>query len=178
MRTTRISASTMNKGLIGVVVRRCFLLAVACVVSATAMASDGVIIKLKNGNEVGFVFSTKPRVAFGTELQISTSDGVSVSYEYAEVCSVSYGDVSSTSIGDVPSSSTVCDVVFKLIDGKLLVEGLPAGESVGVYTIDGKVIATGKQTDDSMSLTIPLTVGRGVLVVRTSTGVGYKVMSR
>lgn len=167
----------MNKGLINVVVRRCFLLLVALVVSITAMADDGVIVKLKNGSEVGFVFSDKPRVTFGAELQIRTSDGVSVSYEYAEVRNVSYGDVSSTGIEDV-SSSTVCDVVFKLIEGKLLIEGLSAGESVGVYTVDGKVVTTGKQTGNNMSLTLPLTAGRSVLVVRTSTGVSYKIMKR
>lgn len=156
--------------------KRCLLLAAAVLMSTVAMAEDGVIVKLKNGSEVGFVFSSKPNVTPGAELSITTSDGASVSYDYAEVRSVRFGDVTSTGIDDV-TSSPVCDVVFRLLDGKVVVEGLPAGESVSVYNASGQLLASQKQTATGVSLTLPLE-GSGVLIVRTSTGVSYKVMNK
>lgn len=156
--------------------KRCLLLAAAVLMSTVAMAEDGVIVKLKNGSEVGFVFTSKPKITPGAELSITTSDGASVSYDYAEVRNVSFGDVTSTGIDDV-TSSPVCDVVFRLLDGKVVVEGLPAGESVSVYNASGQLLATKKQTATGVSLTLPLE-GSGVLIVRTSTGVSYKVMNK
>lgn len=156
--------------------KRCLLLAAAVLMSTVAMAEDGVIVKLKNGSEVGFVFSSKPNVTPGAELSITTSDGASVSYDYAEVRSVRFGDVTSTGIDDV-TSSPVCDVVFRLLDGKVVVEGLPAGESVSVYNASGQLLATEKQSADGTALSVPLDA-RGVLIVRTSTGVSYKVMNK
>lgn len=156
--------------------KRCLLLAAAVLMSTVAMAEDGVIVKLKNGSEVGFVFTSKPKITPGAELSITTSDGASVSYDYAEVRSVRFGDVTSTGIDDV-TSSPVCDVVFRLLDGKVVVEGLPAGESVSVYNVGGQLLASQKQTATGVSLTLPLE-GSGVLIVRTSTGVSYKVINK
>ncbi len=156
--------------------KRCLLLAAAVLMSTVAMAEDGVIVKLKNGSEVGFVFSSKPNVTPGAELSITTSDGASVSYDYAEVCSVRFGDVTSTGIDDV-TSSPVCDVVFRLLDGKVVAEGLPAGESVSVYNVGGQLLTTEKQSAGGTALSVPLDA-RGVLIVRTSTGVSYKVMNK
>ena len=156
--------------------KRCLLLAAAVLMSTVAMAEDGVIVKLKNGSEVGFVFSSKPNVTPGAELSITTSDGASVSYDYAEVRSVRFGDVTSTGIDDV-TSSPVCDVVFRLLDGKVVAEGLPAGESVSVYNVGGQLLTTEKQSAGGTALSVPLDA-RGVLIVRTSTGVSYKVMNK
>jgi hypothetical protein len=143
-------------------------------VSNGAMADDGVILKLKNGKEVGFVFTSKPKIMPGSELSITTADGTSVSYNYAEVRSVTFGGVTSTGIDDV-SASPSCDVVFRLLDGKVVVDGLPAGESVSVYNVGGQLLTSQKQTMSGVSLPLPLE-GNGVLVVRTSTGVSCKVM--
>lgn len=156
--------------------KRCLLLAVAVLMSTVAMAEDGVIVKLKNGSKVGFVFISKPKIMPGAELSISTADGTVLNYDYAEVRSVTFGDVTSTGIDDVTVSPS-CDVVFRLLDGRLAVEGLPAGENVSVYTIGGQLLATEKQSADGTVLSVPLDA-RGVLIVRTSTGVSYKVMNK
>lgn len=152
------------------------MLAAAVLMSTAVMAEDGVIVKLKDGGEVGFVFSSKPNVAPGEELTISTADGTVVSYDYAEVRSVSFGEVTVTGVDDVETSPS-CDVVFRLLDGRLTVEGLSAGASVSVYTVGGQLLTTEKQTADGAALSVPLDA-RGVLIVRTSTGVSYKVMKK
>ena len=164
----------MNVNLISPITKRIVLFFAVFAVSIIAMADDGVILKLKNGSEVGFVFTSKPKITPGAELSITTSNGASVSYDYAEVRSVAFGDVTSTGIDDV-TASPACDVVFRLLDGKVVVEGLPAGESVSVYNISGQLLASQKQTATGVSLALPLE-GSGVLIVRTSTGVSYKVM--
>lgn len=166
----------MNGNLILSTARRIILFVAAFTLSTVAMADDGVILKLKNGNEVGFVFSSKPCIITGTELSITTADCSSISYNYSEVSSVSFGEVVATGIGDVQTSQS-CDVVFRLLDGRLAVEGLAAGESVSVYTVGGQLLATEKQSADGTALSVPLDA-RGVLIVRTSTGVSYKVMNK
>jgi hypothetical protein len=156
--------------------RRMLALVAVFAVSVGAMADDGVILKLKNGSEVGFVFTSKPKIATGAELSITTADGTSVRYNYADVRSVTFGDVTSTGIDDV-AASPACDVVFRLLDGKVMVDGLPAGESVSVYSVSGQLLTSQKQTANGASLTLPLE-GNGVLIIRTTTGVSYKVMKK
>jgi hypothetical protein len=156
--------------------RRMLALVAVFAVSVGAMADDGVILKLKNGSEVGFVFTSKPKIKPGIELSITTAEGTSVSYDYAKVCSVTFGDVASTGIDDV-TDSPACDVVFRLLDGKVVVEGLPAGESVSVYNVGGQLLVSKKQTIKGTSLTLALDAN-GVLIIRTSTGVNYKVMNK
>lgn len=145
-------------------------------VSVGAMAEDGVLLKLKDGGEVCFVFSSKPCIVPGEELLITTTDGSSVSYDYSVVRSVSFSNATSTVIEDV-IASPACDVVFRLLGDKVVVEGLPAGESVSVYTLGGQLLISRKQPEGLSSLTLPLE-SRGVFVVRTSTGVSYKVMKK
>jgi hypothetical protein len=166
----------MNKELLLASMKRCLLLAVAVLMGTVAMAEDGVIVKLKNGSEVGFVFISKPKIMPGAELSISTADGAVVNYDYSEVRSVSFGEVTSTGIDGVETSSS-CDVVFRLLNDRLAVEGLSAGENVSVYTIGGQLLATEKQSADGTALSVPLDA-RSVLIVRTSTGVSYKVMNK
>ena len=155
--------------------RRFFLLACSFVLSLFAKAEEGVLLKLKSGAEVGFVFTFQPKIATGAELVIKTADGTSVSYDYAEVCSISFGDVALTDISDVKGESS--KVVFRLQDGKLSVEGLKVGESVSVYNVSGKMLHQVKQSMNALPLQIPLTE-KGVLIIRTSTGVSYKLINK
>ena len=155
--------------------RRYFLFACALMMSLFVKAEEGVLLKLKSGAEVGFVFASQPKIATGTELVIKTADGTSVSYDYAEVSSISFGDVSLTDISDVKGESS--KVVFRLHDGKLSVEGLKVGESVSAYNVSGKMLHQVKQSTNALPLQIPLTE-KGVLIIRTSTGVSYKFVNK
>ena len=169
-------SKSMNENLILSTARRVVLFVAAFALSIIAMADDGVILKLKNGNEVGFVFSSKPCIATGTELNITTTDSCSIRYDYSEVRSITFGNVSSTDIEDV-TASQVCDIVFRLLDGKVIIEGLAADESVNLYNIGGLLLASQKQTANSGVLTLPLEAS-GVFIIRTSTGVNYKVLKK
>ena len=165
----------MNKLNLRFIVRRYLLLAVALLISVSVKAEEGVLLKLKSGTEVGFVFASQPKIFTGAELVIKTAAGVSVSYDYAEVSNISFGEINLTDISDVKDASS--KVVFRLLDGKLSVEGLKVGESVSVYDVSGKILHQVKQSTNALPLQLPLTE-KGVLIIRTSTGVSYKLVNK
>ncbi len=165
----------MNKLNLRFIVRRCFLLAVALLVSVSVKAEEGVLLKLKSGTEVGFVFASQPKIFTGTELVIKTADGTSVSYDYAEVGNISFCEVNLTDISDIKDKSS--KVVFRMLDGKLSVEGLKLNETVSVFDVSGKMLHQVKQSTTALPLQIPLTE-KGVLIIRTSTGVSYKLINK
>lgn len=136
-------------------------------------AEDGVILTLKSGEELGFVFSGRPTITVKDELLITMTDGTRVSYAFDAVRNVRFGAIDPTGIGETSGSQ---DVVFRFSDGVLRVYGLPVGESVAVYSVNGQRQVSRSQESEGEVLTIPLSA-KGVLVVRTSTGVSYKIMN-
>lgn len=155
--------------------RRYSFLAVALMLSVTVKAEEGVLLKLKSGAEVGFVFAAQPKIVTGAELVIKTADGTSVSYDYAEVGNISFCEVHLTDISDIKDKSS--KVIFRMLDGYLSVEGLKVNESVSVYDVSGKMLHQVKQSTTALPLQISLTE-KGVLIIRTSTGVSYKLVNK
>ena len=137
-------------------------------------AEEGVILSLKDGTEVAFAFSSKPRLATGEEFTISTPDGMYVVYSYADVRNFRFGEFTTTGIDSAHGTKNTPDVTFRISGGQLHVFGLPQGESVSVYDLAGRCLAMQKQTTDGSTLSVPLNA-TGVLVVRTSTGISYRV---
>lgn len=138
-------------------------------------AEEGVILSLKNGSEVAFAFTTKPRLAMGEVFTISASDGTNVIYSYSDVKSFRFGEFSVTAIETLRGTEDTAGVTFRISGGQLQVFALPQGESVSVYDLDGRRVAMQKQMTDGGVLNIPLNAN-GVLVVRTSTGISYRVV--
>lgn len=136
-------------------------------------AEDGVILTLKSGEELGFVFSGKPTIMVKDELLITMADGTKISYAFDAVRNVRFGAIDPTGVEETPGSQ---DVVFRFSGGVLSVYGLPVGESVVVYSVNGQRQVSRSQESEEEVLTIPLSA-KGVLVVRTSTGVSYKIMN-
>lgn len=150
------------------------VLLLACVLGARS--EGGVILSLKNGTEVAFAFSAKPRLAMGEELTITAPDGTNVVYAYADVKNVRFGEFSSTGIDSAPDTENTPDVTFRINGGQLHVFGLPQGESVSVYDLGGRRVAMQKQAGEGCTLSIPLNA-TGVLVVRTTTGISYRMVN-
>ncbi|MBR6698528.1 MAG: secretion protein [Bacteroidaceae bacterium] len=150
------------------------VLLLSCVLGARA--EEGVILSLKNGTEVAFAFSTKPRLAMGAELTITVPDGTNVVYVYADVKNVRFGEFVTTDIDSAPGTENTPDVTFRISDGLLQAFGLPHGESVSVYDLGGRRVAMQKQATEGGTLSIPLPVS-GVLVVRTTTGISYRMVN-
>ena len=156
---------------------RSILLCLLMLCGGTAVhADDGVVLLLTSGSEVGFAFSSRPQVVPGEKLVIRCADGVEVSYAYGEVHRISWGEVGTTTSVD---SSIVDDapkrVQFSVSPSELLVNGLPVGESVSLCRADGQLVSTHLQDAEGATLRIPLS-DSGLYIVRTSTGVSYKVL--
>lgn len=149
-----------------------------CMVSAiNALADEGVILTLKSGQEVGFLFTRKPSIITSdTALAISTGDGQEVSYDYAEVRSIRLGAIIETGLDKTPAQEPT-SVTFKVDDSMLNVYNLPVGVSVSIYTLNGHCLATQSQTTDGATMSIPLN-DKGVLVVRTSNGISYRILNQ
>ena len=137
-----------------------------------ARAEEGVILTLKDGTEVAFAFSSKPRLAMGEELTIAATDGIKVAY--ADVKNIRFGEVATTCIDSAPVTENTPDVTFRISGGQLHVFGLPQDKSVSVYDIAGRRVAMQKQTAEGSTLSITLNA-TGVFVVCTSTGISYRV---
>ena len=150
------------------------VLLLSCVLGARA--EEGVILSLKDGTEVAFAFSSKPRLAMGEELTITAPDGTNVVYAFADVRNVRFGEFTITGIDSAPGTENTPDVTFRISGGQLHVFGLPKGESVSVYDLAGRRVAMQKQTTDGSTLSISLNA-TGVLVVRTSTGISYRIVN-
>jgi hypothetical protein len=152
------------------------IVALLCMVSAIRVAAeDGVILTLKSGQKVNFMFSNKPSIAVSdAELIIATADGQKLSYDYAEVHNISFSTTASTDIKEITAKHDT-EVTFKTNAGVLSVYNMPVGESVSIYTLSGQHIAMQKQTTEGTVLNIPVKVN-GVLIVRTSTGICYRIL--
>ena len=138
-------------------------------------ADDGVVLLLTSGREVGFTFSSRPQVVPGDELVVRSADGVQVSYPYAEVQRLFWGEVTATSVDSPIADDVAGRVQFRVSAGELSVDGLPVAECVYLYRADGHLVGTHRQDVEGATLRIPLSDG-GLYIVRTGTGLSYKVL--
>lgn len=177
MHDTDIVLSDMKKNLLQSFARICLMVLLLFSAGTNCKAEDGVVVTLKDGQVVNFLFSSKPCVmTTEAELLITTADGQRLSYDYSEVSSVRFGNGESTGVKEAPAQD-ISEVSFKIISGVLNVYDLPVGENVSVYTLNGHRIGTQSQQKDGEVLSIPLKAN-GVLVVRTSTGVSYRILNK
>ncbi len=167
--------TNMKNTRINIIARICSLAVALLCSGVNALADEGVVLTLKDGQELRFMFSEKPTVIHGRELTIIASDATTVSYDYTQVRSLRFGEFVPTAIEEVEGDSAPV-VSFKIVDGTLYVYGLPAGERVSVYTISGQRVGAKRQSDNGVVLSLPLT-SRGVLIVTTSTGISYRVLN-
>ena len=160
---------------INIIARVCYLVIAMLCSGVNAIADEGVVLTLKDGQELRFMFSEKPTVIHGSELTIVASDATTVSYDYTQVRSLRFGEFVPTAIEEVEGDSAPV-VSFRIVDGTLYVYGLPIGEKVSVYTIGGQRVGSKHQSDSGVVLSLPLT-SKGVLIVTTSTGISYRVLN-
>ena len=142
-------------------------------VFSPTQANNGVKLILKSGLEVSFMFSYEPCLVIGKELLIKTNDGNEVSYEYSAVRNISILGEQNTNIEDSEILSDSA-LTFKFMDGTLSIFGLPVGEHVSIYILNGQHLETYYQKSNTSVMNIPLKFS-GIYIVRTSTGISYKI---
>lgn len=155
--------------------RLCSLAIALFCIGISASADNGVVLTLKDGQELRFLYAKKPRISHGRELSIVASDSTAISYDYSLVRSIRFEESAATGINDIKGEDNSV-ISFKVVGGTLYVYGLPVGENVSVYTVSGQRIAMKRQANSESVLSLPLT-SQGVLVVSTSTGISYRVLN-
>lgn len=133
-------------------------------------AEDGVVLLLRNGNSVKFVFSEKPVMVTGSTLTMKTTSET-VDYNYTEIKRSYFGEITS-SIDEVRGNSK-SKSLFRMTPAGMEVTGLQQGEKVSVYTVSGKLIYSTKSTGSQLNINLPS--DRQVYVVKTDNGVSFKI---
>ncbi len=139
---------------------------------------EGVIAMLNDGSTVEFAFTEKPVICvFGNTLSISTTHK-SVSYEYSKIHKIIWNHNNATGTSNVKSSINN-NIQFKLTNTGIETLGLRKGERVSLYTVSGILISSARSLSDKGSVLLPIRMGNGeTYIVRTSTGVSYKFLSK
>lgn len=141
--------------------------------------NPGVTFLLHSGQKVSFTFTEKPVVAFSeTNLAVSVRGAERVSYAYADVARIMMEDDVVSAVGNVVANDKSQHVVFNLSANTLSVTGLPAGNQLSLYAIDGKLqLSMQANAEGSAIVNLPA-LPQGVYVVRTQSGISYKLFKK
>ena len=139
----------------------------------------GVTFLLRNGKKVSFAFAEKPVIALSdANLSVSVRGVQRVSYAYADVQRVVVESDVVNAINDVVSDSKSQHVVFTLSAGTLDVAGLAAGEQLALYATDGKLVLSQKANAEGKAAVSLAGLQQGIYVVRTQSGISYKLFKK
>lgn len=151
------------------------LLALLALTPPAARAENGVVLQLKDGSSVGFAFKKRPVIIMGQELQMKTNDGNTIAYPYKEVKCFYWGDVTVTAI-DTPKENERKALSFRTAANGITVLGLLKGQQAAIYDLKGQRLASAQAAYDNEPVVLSCPSSARVLIVRTSTGISYKIL--
>ena len=127
--------------------------------------ADALIVTQKNGTQTVFAFEKKPVISFLSETMTITAIGsTSFSLPLADVKNYTFGNMA-TGIDNVAGDN----VQAIIQNGVVKFQKLSAGQSVNVFSIDGKMVRSVK-VDSNGSADLDLsTLPKGILVVKSPT---------
>ena len=141
--------------------------------------NPGVTFQLRNGQKVSFAFAEKPVIALSdANLSVSVRGVERVSYAYADVQRVVVESDVVNAINDVVGDSKSQHVVFNLSAGTLVVDGLSANEQISIYATDGKLALSEKVNAEGKASVSLSSLQQGIYVVRTQSGISYKLFKK
>lgn len=141
--------------------------------------NPGVTFLLCSGQKVSFSFAEKPVVALSDDyLSVSVGGVERVSYAYADVQRVVVVDDVVSAIDNVVANDKSQHVVFSFSASTLNVSDLAANESIALYTIDGKLMLREKANADGKAAMNLSSLQQGIYVVRTQSGISYKLFKK
>lgn len=129
-----------------------------------------LVITAKDGTESRYRLRSQPRVTVEKPYLVVKGDGIDVSFELAQMMRMHYEeDPTPTGIDTVNEQKATTDKEQETI----LLNNLPAGTMVSIYTLDGKQVYS--RAADGNTLSLPLSsLKSGVYVVKAN-GLTYKI---
>ena len=141
--------------------------------------NSGVIFLLRSGKKVSFTFAEKPVITLSdTNLSVSVCGVECVNYSYADVQSVVVADDVVSAVDNVVGNDKSQHVVFSYSASTLNVSGLAANESIALYATDGKLMLSEKANADGKATMSLSSLQQGIYVVRTQSGISYKLFKK
>ena len=141
--------------------------------------NPGVTFLLRSGKKVSFSFAEKPVVALSdANLSVSVGGVEHVSYAYADVQRVVVVEDIVSAIDNVVANDKSQHVVFSFSANTLNVSGLAANESIALYATDGKLMLSDKANAEGKAAMNLSSLQQGIYVVRTQSGISYKLFKK
>ena len=141
--------------------------------------NPGVTFLLRSGKKVSFSFAEKPVVALSdANLSVSVGGVEHVSYAYADVQRVVVVDDVVSAIDNVVANDKSQHVVFSFSANVLNVSGLAVGERFSLYAIDGKLMLSENADADGKAAISLSSLQQGIYIVRTQSGISYKLFKK
>ena len=132
-----------------------------------------LVVETKDHVQTTYMLSERPEVTFvGNSLRI-TSAYANVTYNLLDVQRFTFETRSVTGVSELRDEQAAIDYD----DGQLIVSGIKQGASVGIYSMDGKMV---KQLQASHSGTFRISLSslpQGMYIVKAD-NVTYKIMKR
>lgn len=139
----------------------------------------GIVLLLADGNTVSFTFSENPVILLDNTLQIVTNNGDKVNFDYNNVTNIRVAEIEDKTLDDITNPlNTGSKIMFHISDDGITVEGMPSGEHVSAYTVNGIKIASAVSNGNQSSTFLRMPAKSGMYIIRTSTGVTYKYIKR
>ncbi len=135
-------------------------------------ADEGIRLMLKDGSKVEYALSRHPKLVFGdTSITLSTSDGEQKTFAMASVQRLTFSDVAS-GIAAVKGAPAI---TVRTTANGVYVSGLTAHDIVSVFSVDGKVVASGCAGNacSDISLRLPASAP-AVYILKTKSGYSLK----
>ena len=141
--------------------------------------NPGVTFLLRSGQKVSFSFAEKPVVALSdANLSVSVGGVERVSYAYADVQRMVVVDDVVSAIDNVLANDKSQHIVFSVSANALNVSGLAVGERFSLNAIDGKLMLSEKADADGKAAMNLSSLQQGIYVVRTQSGISYKLFKK
>lgn len=154
-----------------------FLLAISYCIGAWA-TQRGVTFILKNGNSVSYAFSQQPVINLdGTDLKVMVEGKTMLACAFNDIQRISINEALDTSVSSAPSDDSR-HILFSMADGTVEAQGIQPGESVSIYSADGKLVKSAKAEPNGTVSFSTSSLGTGTFIVKTSCGFSYKMFNK
>lgn len=145
-------------------------------VCASALANEPqtqLVIWAKDGTQVAYALTDKPKVTFTETDLVISANGVEVNYALEDMARFTYRTNSETAITNLQTDESS----FKLKGGSLVFPALIANSTVSVYSLNGTLIFK-KTVSQNGEYAFPLSnLNAGVYMVNVN-GLTYKIVKR
>ena len=109
--------------------------------SSDGSSSNALLLFTKDGGEMSYLLSERPRVTHFDDYLVITSDVAEVSYPLTDIWKFTFGQVDvSSGIDNVP----VDEASFNIDDGVLMLSGFREGSTVRIFTMGGMMVHSEK----------------------------------